>query len=67
MASLFSKAVKLAAYARSPQGRKVINQAKEFAGDPRRRAQAKEMLNKLRDKGSGGNGNRDGGSTPPPR
>ncbi|GAB3476422.1 hypothetical protein [Amycolatopsis cihanbeyliensis] len=64
MPSLFSKAAKLAAYARSPQGRKVINQAKELANDPRRRAQAKEMLNKLRDR-TGGKG--EGNPPPPPR
>lgn len=50
MASLFSK---IARFASSPQGRKLMHQAKEFANDPRRQAQAKEALNKLRTRASG--------------
>ncbi|WP_116046571.1 hypothetical protein [Amycolatopsis palatopharyngis] len=60
MASLFSKVARLAS---SPQGRRAIAQAKEFASDPRRRQQAKDALNKLRDRGKGGSS---GGGTPPP-
>jgi len=50
MASLFSK---ISSFARSPQGRRAINQAKQVARDPRRRQQAKEALGKLRGKGNG--------------
>jgi len=45
MASLFNK---IARFANSPQGRRAIRQAQEFAGDPRRRAQAKSAIAKLR-------------------
>ena len=45
MASLFSK---IAAYVRSPQGRRMTDQAKQMAKDPRKRAQAQEMLRKFR-------------------
>jgi hypothetical protein len=61
MASLFSK---VARFARSPQGRRAIAQAKEFANDPRKRQQAKDALSKLRGKGTGGGGGT-GGGTPP--
>ncbi|WP_179956847.1 hypothetical protein [Amycolatopsis anabasis] len=50
MASLFNK---LARLANTPQGKKAIRQAKEFANDPRRKQQAKEALNKLRDRATG--------------
>ncbi|HWO64675.1 MAG TPA: hypothetical protein VNO31_32025 [Umezawaea sp.] len=45
MASIFSK---IAAYVRSPQGRRMTDQAKQMAKDPRKRAQAQEMLRKFR-------------------
>ncbi|NIH82005.1 hypothetical protein [Amycolatopsis viridis] len=45
MASLFGK---IARFAGSPQGRRAIQQAKEFANDPRRRAQAKSAFDKLK-------------------
>ena len=45
MASLFSK---IAAFVRSPQGRRVTDQAKQMAKDPRKRAQAQEVLRKFR-------------------
>ncbi|MGH3515837.1 MAG: hypothetical protein ACRDQ7_00150 [Haloechinothrix sp.] len=47
MPSFFSK---LARFAASPQGRRMITQAKEFAADPRRQAQAKDAIAKLRDR-----------------
>ncbi|SDF54892.1 hypothetical protein [Streptomyces griseoaurantiacus] len=35
-------------FARSPQGRRTIDQARRMASDPRRRAQAQRLLGKLR-------------------
>jgi hypothetical protein len=35
-------------FARSPQGRRTVEQARRAAADPRRRAQAKSLLSKLR-------------------
>ncbi|MDQ0791086.1 hypothetical protein QFZ63_000908 [Streptomyces sp. B3I7] len=35
-------------FARSPQGRRTIDQARRQAADPRRRAQARGLLSKLR-------------------
>ncbi|MER7222062.1 hypothetical protein [Streptomyces rubradiris] len=35
-------------FARSPQGRRTIEQARRTASDPRRRAQARELVRKLR-------------------
>ncbi|EGG47412.1 MULTISPECIES: hypothetical protein [Streptomyces] len=35
-------------FARSPQGRRTIDQARRTASDPRRRAQAQRLLGKLR-------------------
>ncbi|MEV8307016.1 hypothetical protein [Streptomyces flavidovirens] len=35
-------------YARSPQGRRTIAQARRAASDPRRRSQAKQLLGRLR-------------------
>ncbi|WP_199806867.1 MULTISPECIES: hypothetical protein [unclassified Streptomyces] len=35
-------------FARSPQGRRTIDQARRAAADPRRRAQAQRLLSKLR-------------------
>ncbi|MFF7054766.1 hypothetical protein ACFY94_41095 [Streptomyces griseorubiginosus] len=35
-------------FARSPQGRRATEQARRAAADPRRRAQAKQLLGKLR-------------------
>lgn len=49
-ASLFTKLARLAS---SPQGRRAIHQAKEFANDPRRRQQAKDAVEKLRTKANG--------------
>ncbi|WP_165777473.1 hypothetical protein [Amycolatopsis antarctica] len=52
MASLFSK---ISSFARSPQGRRAIEQAKQAAKDPRRKQQAKDAFDKLRGgKGKGG-------------
>ncbi|GHF81375.1 hypothetical protein FHX82_003180 [Amycolatopsis bartoniae] len=45
MASLLNRLSRLA---NSPQGRRVIQQAKEFANDPRRRQQAKDAVDKVR-------------------
>lgn len=45
MASLFSK---LAAFARSPQGRRVAEQVKQAARDPRNKAKAQQVLRKFR-------------------
>lgn len=66
MASLFSK---VARFASSPQGRRLVNQAKEFARDPRRQAQAKEALAKLRARSTGKKPPRQEGHGPaaPPR
>lgn len=50
MASLFSK---LSAFARSPQGRRITEQIKHAARDPRTRAKAQEMLRKFRGKRPG--------------
>ena len=35
-------------FARSPQGRRTIDQARQAAADPRRRAQARRLLDRLR-------------------
>lgn len=56
MASLFQK---VARFARTPQGRRAIEQAKRLARDPRTGQQAKDALAKLRGKGG------KGGGTPP--
>ncbi|MDQ0376871.1 hypothetical protein [Amycolatopsis thermophila] len=53
MASLLHK---LARFASTPQGRRAIQQAKEFAGDPRRRAQAKSAVAKLKARVNGRRG-----------
>ena len=45
MASLFNK---IARFANTPQGRRAIKQAKEFANNPHRRAQAKSAVAKLK-------------------
>ncbi|GAA1274151.1 hypothetical protein [Saccharothrix xinjiangensis] len=45
MASLFNK---IAAFARSPQGRRLVDQAKFAARDPHKRAKAQEVLRKFR-------------------
>ncbi len=45
MASLFRK---LAALARSPQGRRVAEQVKHAARDPRNKAKAQQLLRKFR-------------------
>ncbi|WP_328498515.1 hypothetical protein OHS59_41640 [Streptomyces sp. NBC_00414] len=39
---------KIKQFARSPQGRRTIEQARRASADPRRRAQAKGLLGKLR-------------------
>ena len=38
-------------FARSPQGRRVAEQARRAAADPRRRAQAQRLLGRLRGRG----------------
>lgn len=45
MASLFSK---ISSFLRSPQGRRATEKAKQLAKDPHKRAQAQQMLKKLR-------------------
>ncbi|MEU5363896.1 hypothetical protein ABZ354_10465 [Streptomyces sp. NPDC005925] len=35
-------------FARSPQGRRTVDQARRAASDPRRRAQARQLLARLR-------------------
>ncbi|WP_367136102.1 hypothetical protein [Saccharothrix sp. HUAS TT1] len=45
MANLFSK---LAAFARSPQGRRVTEQVKQAARDPRNKAKAQQLIRKFR-------------------
>ncbi|MFD9738653.1 hypothetical protein [Umezawaea sp. NPDC059074] len=45
MASLFSK---IAAYVRSPQGRRMTEQAKRMAKDPQKRAQAQQLLRRFK-------------------
>ncbi|MEU8889338.1 hypothetical protein [Streptomyces sp. NPDC048442] len=39
---------KIKSYARSPQGRRTIARGRREAADPRRRSQAKQLLNRLR-------------------
>lgn len=45
MPSLFDR---IARFTNSPQGRRAIAQAKQFANDPRRRQQAKDAVEKVR-------------------
>ncbi|MBB5955376.1 hypothetical protein FHS29_001957 [Saccharothrix tamanrassetensis] len=45
MASLFSK---LTAFARSPQGRRITEQLKHAARDPRNKTKAQQLLRRLR-------------------
>ncbi|CAL9350505.1 hypothetical protein SUDANB95_00454 [Actinosynnema sp. ALI-1.44] len=45
MASLFRK---LSAFARSPQGRRITEQLKHAARDPRNKAKAQELFRKFR-------------------
>ncbi|MBW4716550.1 hypothetical protein [Saccharothrix obliqua] len=45
MASLFSR---ISAFARSPQGRRVTEQLKHAARDPRTKAKIQQALNRLR-------------------
>ncbi|WP_199439205.1 hypothetical protein [Umezawaea beigongshangensis] len=45
MASLFSK---ITNFTRSPQGRRVTEQVKQMARDPRKRQQAQEMMRKFK-------------------
>lgn len=49
MPGLFQK---IQQFLRSPQGRKMTDQAKRYASDPRNRAKAQDMLKKFR--GGGG-------------
>ena len=42
---------KVASFARSPQGRKLVNKAKHAANDPKNRAKLEDAANKLRGKG----------------
>lgn len=48
MAGLFGK---VARFASSPQGRKLIDKAKDAAGDPKNRAKVEQVARKLRSKG----------------
>ncbi|WP_177154440.1 MULTISPECIES: hypothetical protein [Actinosynnema] len=45
MASLFSK---ITAFTRSPQGRRITEQVKNAARDPRTRAKAQDMLRRFK-------------------
>jgi hypothetical protein len=44
---------KIAMFARTPQGRRLTQQARRAASDPRKRAEAKRALGRLRGRGSG--------------
>ncbi|MEU3272951.1 hypothetical protein ABZ639_19085 [Saccharomonospora sp. NPDC006951] len=50
MASLFSKVARLA---KSPQGKRMITEAKRLAKDPNTRKQAKDAVDKFRGRGKG--------------
>jgi hypothetical protein len=50
MASPFKK---VGEFLKSPQGRRITEQAKTYARDPRTRAKAQQMIDKLRGKGGG--------------
>ncbi|KAF4409919.1 MULTISPECIES: hypothetical protein [Streptomyces] len=39
---------RIKAFSRSPQGRRAISEARRAASDPRKRAQAKQFLGRLR-------------------
>lgn len=58
MASLLSK---VARFATSPAGRRAFHEAKRLAKDPHTRKQAKEALDRVRNKGQG-RGDTHGGS-----
>ncbi|MGW7518175.1 hypothetical protein ACWGJ2_21560 [Streptomyces sp. NPDC054796] len=45
MAGIVSR---IKAFARSPQGRRIVDSGRRAAADPRKRAQAKQFLRKLR-------------------
>lgn len=47
---------KVGEFLKSPQGRKLTEQAKGYARDPRNRAKAKQMFDKLRGGKGGGSG-----------
>ncbi|WP_165436173.1 hypothetical protein [Amycolatopsis suaedae] len=47
MAGLFNKIMR---FAKSPEGRRAINQAKRYAKDPHTRKQAKDAFDRLRGK-----------------
>ncbi|CAL9358597.1 hypothetical protein SUDANB106_00618 [Streptomyces sp. enrichment culture] len=44
---------KIAIFSRTPQGRRLTAKAKRVASDPRKRAEAKRALGRLRGRGSG--------------
>jgi hypothetical protein len=46
MAGIFSK---VSAFARSPQGKKLLQQAQDAAKDPKNRAKVQELGNKIKD------------------
>jgi len=46
---------KIGEFLKGPQGRKLTEQAKRYAQDPRNRAKAQQLINKLRG-GKGGSG-----------
>ncbi len=48
MASMFQK---IADFARGPQGRRVTEQVKRYAQDPKNRAKAQQLLGRFRGKG----------------
>ncbi|MFD4631577.1 hypothetical protein ACFVYR_26125 [Streptomyces sp. NPDC058284] len=45
MAGLFAR---IKAFSRTPQGRQAVNTARRAAADPRKRAQARSLLTRLR-------------------
>ncbi|GAA2347014.1 hypothetical protein GCM10009854_25030 [Saccharopolyspora halophila] len=49
--SLFKK---VAQFASSPQGKKVINQAKKYASDPKNKEKIDQVKNKITGKGGSG-------------
>jgi hypothetical protein len=53
MASPFSK---IGEFLKSPQGRRLTEQAKTYARDPRNRAKAKQMMDRFRGGKGGGAG-----------
>lgn len=47
---------KVAAFARSPQGRKVVEQAKQYAAKPENKQKIEQLRTKVSRRGTGGQG-----------